>query len=77
MAKGRIRAKNTKGNRWKKGESSSSNPKMNTHRLAARGKFDSHLGEVNRSAEPSLTSEALEAHALEHEDDPQLSRHGF
>lgn len=75
MAKGRIRAKSTKGNRWKKGESSSSNPKTNKHRLAARGKFDSQLGEVNCTAEPSLTAEALAVHALEQENDPQLNRH--
>ena len=73
MAKGRIRVNSTKGNKWKKGESGSSNPKANKHRLAARGKFDSHLATANRAVESSLTSEALVAHALEHEDVPPLS----
>ena len=77
MAKGRIRVNSTKGNKWKKGESGSSNPKANKHRLAARGKFDSHLVTVNRTAESSLTSEALVAHALEHDDTPPLSRYGL
>ena len=77
MAKGRIRVNSTKGNKWKKGESGSSNPKANKHRLAARGKFDSHLVTVNRAAESSLTSEALVAHALEHDDTPPLNRYGI
>ena len=64
MSKGRIRAKSSKGKRWKKGHSGSSNPETNKHRLAAKGKFGNHLAHAHAqpSEGPPLTSEALAAH---------------
>lgn len=57
MGKGRVRVKGSKGKRWKKGQSSGSNPSEISHRQAARGKFSNHLSR-GKSSTP-LTAEAL------------------
>ena len=66
MGKGRVRLRAGKGKRWRKGQSSSSNPETKKHRTVAKGKFGSHLsqvvGVVNRSPGLPLTKEALATH---------------
>lgn len=47
-----------KGKRWRKGQSSSSNPETHTHRLAAKSRFF----QENLNPKSNLTSEALEKH---------------
>ena len=65
MGKGKVRLRAGKGKRWQKGQSSSSNPGTNKHRMAAKGKFGSHLsqatGVANRPG-PTLTEAALATH---------------
>ena len=65
MGKGRVRLRAGKGKRWRKGQSSSSNPEIKKHRMAAKGKFGSHLSQtasvVNRPG-LTLTKEALATH---------------
>lgn len=73
MARGRVRAKRTKGKRWSKGHSCSSNPKSSKHRQAARGKFGSHLTQ-GRSSGPPLTSEALASHEALQDEELALDR---
>lgn len=66
MGKGRVRLRAGKGKRWRKGQSSSSNPETKKHRMAAKGRFGSHLsqaaGVMNRPGLPALTEEALATH---------------
>ena len=61
---GRVRVKGVKGKRWQKGQSSSSNPGTNRHRIAARGKFGSHLSQAQTTPTPGvkLTTGALASH---------------
>lgn len=65
MGKGRVRLRAGKGERWRKGQSSSSNPETNKHRMVAKGRFGSHLsqatGVVTRPG-LVLTKEALATH---------------
>ena len=65
MGKGRVRLRAGKGKRWRKRQSSSSNPETKKHRMAAKGRFGSHLsqaaGVMNRPG-LALTEEALATH---------------
>lgn len=65
MGKGKVRLRAGKGKRWRKGQSSSSNPETKKHRMLAKGKFGSHLsqaaGVINRPS-LTLTKEALATH---------------
>lgn len=66
MGKGRVRLRPGKGKRWRKGQSSSSNPETKKHRMAAKGRFGSHLSQaagviMNRPG-LTLTEEALATH---------------
>ena len=65
MGKGKVRLRAGKGKRWRKGQSSSSNPETKKHRMVAKGKLGSHLsqavGVVNRPG-LTLTKEALATH---------------
>ena len=61
MGKDRVRVKGaSKGKRWVKGKSSSSNPESKKHRNAAKGQFGSHL--ISGSKGLPLTSQALALH---------------
>ena len=76
----RVRLKGVKGKRWKKGQSSSSNPGTNTHRNAARGKFSDHLAQsktATHSQGVALTADALASHdAIQGDkDDLNLNRY--
>lgn len=73
--KGRVRVKSVKGKRWKKGQSSSSNPETSKHRNAARGKFTGHLaqGAATQGQGVTLTTDALASHdAIQGEQDEEL-----
>ncbi len=63
---GKVRLRGVKGKRWKKGQSSSSNPETRKHRLAAKGKFGNHLTQVkpfsNSESQLELTRDALASH---------------
>ena len=68
MGKGKVRLRAGKGKRWRKGQSSSSNPETKKHRMVAKGKLGSHLsqaagggGVANRPG-LTLTKEALATH---------------
>lgn len=61
MGRVSARMKSVKGKRWKKGQSSSSNPQTNKHRTAARGKFSGHLAQTHEAA-LTLTTDALASH---------------
>ena len=66
MGKGKVRLRAGKGKRWRKGQSSSSNPDTKKHRMVAKGKLGSHLsqaggGVANRPG-LTLTKEALATH---------------
>ena len=65
MGKGRVRLRAGKGKRWRKGQSSSSNPETKKHRMAAKGRFGSHLSQaagVMNHPGLTLTEEALATH---------------
>ena len=66
--------KSGKAKRWKKGQSSSSNPASSKHRDVAKGKFGSHLSQVGYSSSGavSLTTEALASHDASQEDNAAL-----
>jgi hypothetical protein len=67
MGRGKVRLRAGKGKRWRKGQSSSSNPETKKHRMVAKGKLGSHLsqagagGVANRPG-TALTKEALATH---------------
>ena len=68
MGRGKVRLRAGKGKRWRKGQSSSSNPETKKHRTVAKGKLGSHLsqagaggGVANRPG-LALTKEALATH---------------
>ena len=76
---GKVRLRGVKGKRWKKGQSSSSNPLTKKHRLAAKGKFGNHLAQVNPipNGRPKveLTTDALASHnAYQGDEDIELAR---
>lgn len=78
MPTGRVRVKSGKAKRWRKGQSSSSNPTTSKHREAAKGKFGSHLSQVGLSSNDnvSLTTEALASHDASQEDKDAFSLEG-
>ena len=69
MGKLKSRIKGTKGKRWAKGQSSSSNPTIKKHREAAKSNFfqpyllNSKPNEQG-SAQGGLTEEALKQHTV-------------
>lgn len=74
---GRVRTKVGKVRRWRKGQSSSSNPETRKHRQAAKGKFGTHLsqgGGTQGHSELPLTAQALASHdaATQGEEDTLL-----
>ena len=72
MGKGRVRVKKgAKGKRWRKGQSSSSNPSEVSHRQAARGRFGDHLSRGRPSTAPltAVTLASLQACQGEEEDE--------
>ncbi len=83
--KGRVRINPVKGKRWGKGQSSSSNPDTNKHRLAAKGKFTNHLAQagvpqayVRPGEMVTLTTGALASHDAiqgDHEEEIELNRY--
>ena len=76
MGKDRVRVKGaSKGKRWVKGKSSSSNPESRKHRNAAKGKFGSHL--ISSSKGLPLTSQALALHdsATRRQPSAELAEH--
>ena len=76
MAKGRVRLKGTKGKRWRKGQSGSSNPSDMRHRQVARGRFGDHLSRGRSAATgASLTAEALTSHNAKQEEPLALDRY--
>ena len=75
---GKVRLRGVKGKRWKRGQSSSSNPDTKKHRLAAKGKFGNHLAQANSIEKPTveLTKDALASHnANQGEEDIDLARY--
>lgn len=71
MGKGKVRLRAAKGKRWQKGQSSSSNPQTNKHRMAAKGKFSGHLSlAAGVTSRPglTLTKETLATHDAIQED---------
>ena len=70
MGKLRVRTKGTKGKRWAKGHSSSSNPSTSKHREAAKSNFFQPflLNSKPNTGEPTtkggLTEEALKQHTF-------------
>lgn len=76
MGKGRVRVKGAKGKRWRKGQSSSSNPCELSHRKAAQGKFGDHLsrGRASSDGRTPLTAEALASLRARHEEQDTLDR---
>lgn len=46
MTKRRVRVKGGRGSKWRKGQSSASNPGTRIHRNAAKGRFGNHLSQV-------------------------------
>ena len=66
MGKGKVRLRAGRGKRWQKGQSSSSNPETNKHRVVAKGRFSSHLSQaaagVGGRSGVALTKEALATH---------------
>ena len=76
--KSKVRMKSVKGKRWKKGQSSSSNPETSTHRNAARGKFTGHLAQsATHRQGVALTADALASHDAiqgDHDEELQLNR---
>ena len=46
MTKGRVRIRGGHASKWRKGQSSASNPESRIHRNAAKGKFGNHLAHV-------------------------------
>jgi len=76
---GKVRLRGVKGKRWKRGQSSSSNPDTKKHRLAAKGKFGNHLAQsqANSIKKPTveLTKDALASHnANQGDEDIDLTR---
>lgn len=72
-----VRMKSVKGKRWKKGQSSSSNPQTNKHRNAAKGKFSGHLAQAHEAGLP-LTTDALASHdAIQGERDDEMQPNRF
>ena len=72
---GRVRATVGKPRRWRKGQSSSSNPETKKHRLAAKGRFGSHLSQPLTQSSPNpLTEKALASHdaAIDGDDDTAM-----
>ena len=47
MGKVKPRVRTSKGKKWRKGQSGSSNPQTKKHRDAAKGKFGNHLSQVS------------------------------
>ena len=75
MARGRVRPKAGRARRWRKGQSSSSNPETKKHRQAAKGKFGTHLSQPHTDSCPNpLTEKALASHdaAIQGEEDKLL-----